>query len=67
MDNYRDYPDNSKVWIYQSNKHFDKDEINYLKNQGVNTYVEVGPGTVLSGLVKRIHRKSKRIKFEVEG
>src|SRR5213075_2359407 len=27
-----------------------------LASEGVTTYVEVGPGTVLSGMVKRIHR-----------
>lgn len=27
---YLNYPDNAKVWIYQSSKHFDKDEIDYL-------------------------------------
>ncbi|PCJ25281.1 MAG: ABC transporter ATPase [Flavobacteriales bacterium] len=30
---YKDYPDNAKVWIYQSNKHLDNDEIAYLKVQ----------------------------------
>ncbi|MBL4668296.1 MAG: ABC transporter ATPase [Flavobacteriales bacterium] len=30
---YINYPDNAKVWIYQSNKHFDADEIAYLKVQ----------------------------------
>ena len=27
-----------------------------LASEGVTTYVEVGPGTVLSGMIKRIHR-----------
>ncbi len=30
---YIEYPDNAKVWVYQSDKHFDKDEIDYLKVQ----------------------------------
>ena len=30
---YLEYPDNAKVWIYQSNKHLDKDELDYLKVQ----------------------------------
>jgi hypothetical protein len=30
---YINYPDNAKVWIYQSSKHFDKDEIDYLNVQ----------------------------------
>ena len=32
-----------------------------LLGQGVRTYVEVGPGNVLSGLVKRIDRSVKAI------
>jgi [acyl-carrier-protein] S-malonyltransferase len=30
-----------------------------LASEGVTTYVEVGPGTVLSGLIKKIHREAK--------
>lgn len=34
-----------------------------LASEGVTTYVEVGPGTVLSGLVKRLHRGATVINF----
>ncbi len=40
--------------------------INYLIEQGVDTFVEVGAGEVLLGLVKRINRKVRRIKFVIE-
>jgi hypothetical protein len=30
---YLAYPDHSKVWVYQSNKQLDKDEVDYLKVQ----------------------------------
>ncbi|MDX1416068.1 MAG: ACP S-malonyltransferase [Candidatus Promineifilaceae bacterium] len=39
--------------------------IRYLLDQGVDTFVETGPGQVLLGLVKRINRQTKRIGFEV--
>lgn len=39
--------------------------IEYLVGQGVDTFVETGPGDVLLGLVKRIDRNAQRIKFEV--
>ncbi len=41
------------------------DSIRYLGAQGVDSYVEVGPGDVLLGLVKRIDRESRRVKFEL--
>lgn len=34
-----------------------------LASEGVTTYVEVGPGTVLSGLVKRIHPDARITNF----
>jgi [acyl-carrier-protein] S-malonyltransferase len=35
-----------------------------LASEGVTTYVEVGPGTVLGGMVKRIHRDATILSFE---
>jgi [acyl-carrier-protein] S-malonyltransferase len=37
--------------------------IQRLAKEGVTTYVEVGPGTVLSGLVKKIHRDATIVNF----
>jgi [acyl-carrier-protein] S-malonyltransferase len=34
-----------------------------LASEGVTNYVEVGPGTVLSGLVKKIHRDARVFNF----
>ena len=34
-----------------------------LASEGVTTYVEVGPGTVLSGLVKKIHKEARVFNF----
>jgi [acyl-carrier-protein] S-malonyltransferase len=34
-----------------------------LASEGVTTYVEVGPGTVLSGLVRKIHRDATVVNF----
>jgi [acyl-carrier-protein] S-malonyltransferase len=33
-----------------------EDVVRRLASEGVNAYVEVGPGAVLSGLVRKIHR-----------
>jgi len=30
-----------------------------LASEGVDTYVEVGPGSVLGGLIRRIHRGAR--------
>ncbi len=35
-----------------------------LASEGVTTYVEVGPGTVLGGMVKRIHRDAAILSIE---
>jgi [acyl-carrier-protein] S-malonyltransferase len=32
-------------------------------SEGVTTYVEVGPGTVLAGIVRRIHRDATIMSF----
>lgn len=34
-----------------------------LASEGVTTYVEVGPGSVLSGLVRKIHREATCVSF----
>ncbi|MEW5988298.1 MAG: ACP S-malonyltransferase [Chloroflexota bacterium] len=41
-----------------------RESIHYLLREGVDTFVEVGPGDVLLSLVKRIDRQAKRLKFE---
>ena len=38
----------------------------YLLGQGIETFIEVGPGKVLLGLMKRVDRKSKRIEFDLD-
>ena len=38
-----------------------------LASEGVTTYVEVGPGTVLGGLIKRIHSDARITHFDSPG
>jgi [acyl-carrier-protein] S-malonyltransferase len=40
-----------------------EDVMRRLASDGVTTYVEVGPGTVLSGLVRKIHRQAAVVSF----
>jgi [acyl-carrier-protein] S-malonyltransferase len=40
-----------------------EDVVRRLASEGVTTYVEVGPGTVLSGLVRKIHRDASIASF----
>ena len=35
-----------------------EESVRRLASDGVTTYVEVGPGSVLSGLIRKIHRDS---------
>jgi [acyl-carrier-protein] S-malonyltransferase len=42
------------------------ESIRYLLAQGVDTFIEVGPGDVLTGLIKRIDRQANRRTFELD-
>lgn len=42
------------------------ESMQFLRDQGVETFIEVGPGDVLTGLMKRIDRKATRKTFELE-
>jgi [acyl-carrier-protein] S-malonyltransferase len=40
-----------------------EDSVRRLASDGVTTYVEVGPGSVLSGLIRKIHRDAHIASF----
>ncbi len=44
-----------------------EDSVKRLASEGVTTYVEVGPGTVLSGLVKKIAPEATILNLQVPG
>ena len=36
-----------------------RESVEFMINEGVDQFIEIGPGKVLSGLIKRINRKIK--------
>jgi [acyl-carrier-protein] S-malonyltransferase len=40
------------------------ESIQYMLDQGVDTFIEIGTGSVLNNLVKRINRKTNRLQLE---
>ena len=44
-----------------------EDSIRHLKGEGVNAFLELGPGRVLSGLVRRIDKSARTVSFGTPG
>lgn len=56
MDDYKEFPGTSKVWIYQSNKQFDRDDADYIKvklDEFVSTWES--HGKLLKGTFEIFH------------
>ena len=41
-----------------------QESVELLVKEGVSTFVEIGPGAVLSGLIKKIHRDARVLNVE---
>ena len=40
-----------------------RETVNYMMDKNINKFIEIGPGKVLSGLVKRINRNAELLQI----
>ena len=40
-----------------------RETVNYMIDKNINKFIEIGPGKVLSGLVKRINRNAELLQI----